>query len=223
MPQKLSWKEINGVPQNLLSSPSQSPSKSSKSKQNYEIVTNNFSNNQKIKSVKQVVSVKCKNSAQAKIFKVYPYQYKKTEALISQNKEAKAFPKTERHKLKFSNDKLLKKENVAQFIDTNTLHTARDFHMSDQCRNLEGYTGLNDNSSTHKWTMKSRENDKTTSKNKHIDDFEKLFYQSMTNDKSKVVSQKGVDFSQIKSFKAAGPSHYRSLSKSKSSKHVKSK
>ena len=71
--------------------------------------------------------------------------------------------------------------------------------------------------------MKSRDIDKTSYKGKHIDDFEKLFYQSMSNEKGVIVSHKGIDYSQIKNSKAQNTSQYKSLSKSKSTKHIKNK
>ena len=92
--------------------------------------------------------------------------------------------------------------------------------------NLKHYDtgiGFDSSSNTFKWTMKSRENDKSNCKAKQIDDFEQLFYQSMSNEKGVIISQKGLDYSHIKNRKSANTSQYKPMQKSKSSKHIKNK
>lgn len=201
-----------------------------------------------------MIPIKSKAENQAKVVKVYPYQFKKTEGDIinfAKNvfkqyetnvnsevtvnyspkkwevaeypiKEAKkASLKTERLKFKRIYEKPVKKEHIYNIAEPGTMLTARDMQST---VNLKHYDtgGFDSSSNTFKWTMKSRGDDRAASKTKHIDDFERLFYQSMSNEKGIIVSQKGIDWSQIKNTKA-NTSHYKALSKSKSTKHIKNK
>lgn len=214
MSQKFTYNDTKGVPSHLISSPSQSPNKDTTKKHIYEVV-NDQSGRQKVKYTKQPISIKNKNEAAQKVFKVYPYQYnnEKNEYIVKDAK--KVYPKTERYKFKLSNDKIVRKENIMQIADVNTLNSARDLQSNLTDRS---------NNNTLKWTLKSTKDYEKTAGSKHrIDDFERLFYQSMSNEKGKIISNKGVDFNHMKSFKVQNPSHYRSLSKHKSSKHVKNK
>lgn len=213
MTQKFTYKDIKGLPTNLLSSPSLSPNKGDISQPVYEVVCDSAPK-QKIKYTKQPVSIKHKNDIQNKVFKVYPYQYKNEGYEYQAKLVKKVQVKTDRHKFKLSNDKVIRKDNIMQMVDTNTLNSARDYQstLTDRSHN------------TLKWTIKStRDHEKGSGSKGRIEDFEKLFYQSMNNDKGKIVSQKGVDFSQAKTYRAQPPSHYRTLSKSKSTKHIKNK
>ena len=213
--QKFAWKDINSVPSHVICSPSHSPKKISK-KHAYESV-NSGSGRQKVKYSKQPMSIKQKNELQNKVLRPYPYSYKNEIIKYPQKEAKKIYSKSERNKLKISKEKFLKsKENMLHLGDTNTLHSAREFQAS-----LTDRSG----NSNLKWTLKSRDGEKSKVKNRKIDDFEKLFYQSMSNEKGKIISQKGMDFSQIKSYKIHHhPSSYRSISKnSKNAKHVKSK
>ena len=50
---------------------------------------------------------------------------------------------------------------------------------------FETGAGLDSNSNTLKWTMKTRDNERTYNNTKQLEDFEKLFYQSMPYEKGK--------------------------------------
>lgn len=200
MTQKFSWKDINSHQSNLISSPTESPSKRI-NKQIYEMV--DVTNRPKVRSSKQPMSIKTKNESQTKSFKPFAYTYKgetSEQYKYKQPREGskKNHPKTERHKFK------LNSENIVQMVEANTLNSARELQSN-----------LADKSagSTMKWTLKSREHDKSMNKNRNIDDFEKLFYQSMSNEKGKIITQSAMDLSHLKSFKIQSPTTYRSLSK----------
>lgn len=166
-------------------------------KPSHEVVSDSTLGRQKVKNAKQIVSIKHKNEHAHKVFKVIPYQYK-SETSENQTREVKKIQaKTERHTFKLSND-MMNKDG--------------DFYIS-----KEGSTN------TLKWTLKSRDTERGSSKNKNIEDFERLFYQTMNNERGKVISHKGVDFNHLKTFKVHNPNHYRSLSKHKNTKHVKNK
>jgi hypothetical protein len=130
-----------------------------------------------------------------KIFKVQSYPYKK-EGISPREFYQTGNSQSEKYLSSYSNGG--KNQQVSEFLMLNK-----------------------ENTGSFKWTFKSKEGDK--GKNKNIDDFERLFYQSMGNEKGKVVSQKAVDFSHFKNFKVQHPSHFRSLSKHKSTKHLKNK
>ncbi|CAI2379752.1 unnamed protein product [Moneuplotes crassus] len=214
MTQKFSWKDINGIPMKIIASPTGSPRKLSKNKQTYEHGTENNLRH-KVKPSKQPVSMKHKNELQSKALRQHPPQIKSEVAEYHKKESKKAYCKSDRNKFKISQDKVSKtKDSHLNIVDTHTLNSAREVagNLTDRSAN------------TLKWTFKSKDGDKTTS-NKNIEDFEKLFYQSVATDKGKIISQKGVDFNQIKSFKVQHhPSSYRSVSKnSKNTKHMKNK
>jgi hypothetical protein len=211
MTQKYSWKDIHGVPPNLINSPKESPKKEAK-RQVYEYIGDGTSRH-KLKSSKQPVTIKHKNESQSKVLRPYPYPYQNEVIEYPKKEVKKVYAKTERQKFKLDSHKIVRKENI-QLLEANTLNSAREYQSNLTDRS---------NTGTLKWTLKSREGDKTAGKHRNIEDFEKLFYQSMSNEKGKVVSQKGVDFSHLKSFKLQNPTSYRSLSKTKSSKNLKSK
>ena len=139
------------------------------------------------------------------------HQYKRSniEFYPSSIKEVKKnYVKTERHKFKHN-------DNEFGNLDMNTITSARE--------NMHNRGLVHFDSTNNKWTVKSKESENRGQKEKCIEDFEKLFYQSMGNEKGKVISQKGVDFATVKSFKSQYPNHYRSLSKHKNAKHIKNK
>jgi hypothetical protein len=210
MTQKYSWKDINNL-NPTINSPSETPSKGI-NKQVHDIM--DVTNRPKVRGSKQPVSIKTKNENQTKVYKPYTYSYK--SETIEQYKykqprdgSKKSHAKTDRHKFKINQD------NIQQMVESNTLNSAQE-HQSN----------FTDKSASNamKWTLKSREQDKNNSKNRKIDDFEKLFYQSMSNEKGKTTTRKGIDLSHLKSFKIQSPTTYRSLSKQgKAPKLVKNK
>ena len=148
---------------------------------------------------------------------------KKSEVIEYPAKETKKTnPKTERLKFKRIYEKPAKKDNFLNIVDAGTMLTARDMQSTMNLKHYDTGGGFDSSSNTFKWTMKSKDNDKAGSKSKQIDDFERLFYQSMSNEKGMIVSQKGIDCSQIKNTKA-NTSNYKALSKPKSTKHIKNK
>jgi hypothetical protein len=246
MSQKLSIKDPKVVVQNYVSSNSRSPKKSTKSKPVYEVTNEPSQKHHRNKSYKQVVSIKPNIEQSSKFFKVQSYPYKSDKIDFHNKENTKVHPKTERHKFKLSNDKVIRKEDIIQMVDSNAVSMARDSqinHMSDvyntsQSKNsmyLQSFNNTKhppisdlmymnkDSTNSLKWTFKSKETDKHSAKNKNIEDFEKLFYQSMSNEKGKVVSQRGVDLTHFKTFKQQNSSHYRTISKQKSQKHIKNK
>ena len=122
------------------------------------------------------------------------------------------------------NNNLHQHKDIVNIINTGTMLTPRNIDCSVKPNsNYDTGVGFDSCFNTFKWTMKTRDSDRAYNKTKQLDDFEKLFYQSVPYEKNKIVHQKGIDFYHIKNQKSHNALSNKTISKSKSSKHIKNK